>query len=109
VRAGFVALLLIDAGYPRPRTRIRVSDGINQAFLDMGYDEIKVGLDYEGEHHSEDRTQYVHDIGRSALVDGQGWIDIKVVNEHSRAFILHRVASAFEQRGWQRPSGASRR
>ena len=104
----WLRLVLIDAGCPRPRTQIRVSDGINEAFLDMGYKEIKVGLDYEGEHHSEDRKQYVHDIGRSALVDGQGWLDIKVVKEHSRAFILHRVASAFEQRGWQRPPGASR-
>ncbi|MCP9271925.1 hypothetical protein [Mycolicibacterium arenosum] len=99
-------LLLIDAGYPRPRSQIRVTDGATSVFLDMGYDEIKVGLDYEGEHHSEDRDQYVHDIGRSQLVAGQGWLDIKVVKEHSRAYILHRVDSAFQQRGW-RPRFAS--
>lgn len=101
-RETWLRLLLIDAGYPPPRTQIRVTDGVQEAFLDMGYDEVRVGLDYEGEHHSEDRDQYVHDIGRSQLVDGQGWLDIKVVKEHSRAYILHRVNSAFEQRG--RPS-----
>jgi hypothetical protein len=103
----WLRLLLVDAGYPRPRTQIRVTDGDNTAFLDMGYDEIKVGLDYEGSHHSEQRKQYVHDIGRSALVDGQGWLDIKVVAEHGRAYIFHRLNSAFEQRGWRRPPAIS--
>lgn len=44
----WLRLLLIDAGLPKPRTQIRVSDGFNEALIDMGYDEPKVGLDYEG-------------------------------------------------------------
>lgn len=99
-RETWLRLLLIDAGLPRPRTQIRVSDGYREAFIDMGYDEPKVGLDYEGAHHSTDRGQYVHDIGRAELIDGEGWIDIKVVKEHSRRFILHRVREAFARRGW---------
>lgn len=93
-------LTLIDAGLPRPRTQVRVSDGHREAFIDLGYDEPKVGLDYEGAHHSTDRGQYVHDIGRAELIDGEGWIDIKVVKEHSRRFVLHRVREAFARRGW---------
>ena len=41
-------LLLIDAGLPRPRTQIVVSDGVRDAFIDMGWDEPKVGFDYDG-------------------------------------------------------------
>ena len=93
-------LLLIDERLPAPRTQIRVSDGFSEAFIDMGYDEPKVGLDYEGSHHSEDRGQYVHDIGRAELIDREGWLDIRVVKEHSRRFILHRVREAFALRGW---------
>lgn len=93
-------LTLIDGGLPRPRTQIRVSGGYLQAFIDMGYDEPKVGLDYEGTHHSTDRGRYVYDIGRAELIDSEGWIDIKVVKEHSRPFILHRVREAFMRRGW---------
>ena len=100
-RETWLRLLLIDAGLPPPRTQIRVTDGANTAFIDMGYDEPKVGLDYEGAQHADDRDQYVHDIGRSELVDGRGWIDIKVVAEHGRAFILHRVDEAFTRRGWR--------
>ena len=37
-------------------------------------------------------------IGRAELIDRQGWIDIHVVAEHSRRFILHRVYEAFARR-----------
>jgi hypothetical protein len=96
-------LWLIDDGLPAPRTQIRVSDGVQEAFLDMGYDEPMVGLDYDGEHHATNRGQYVHDIGRAELVDSQGWIDLHVVNEHTRGFVLHRVREAFRRRGWDPP------
>ncbi|MGW4100913.1 hypothetical protein [Mycobacterium sp. NPDC004974] len=98
-RETWLRLLLIDAGYRRPRTQIRVTDGFNEAFLDMGYDDVKVGLDYEGKHHATDRSRVVHDIGRNELIEREGWIDIRVVVEHSRAFILHRVREAFARRG----------
>ncbi|WP_369815900.1 hypothetical protein [Mycobacterium sp. 852013-51886_SCH5428379] len=94
-------LTLIDGGLPRPRTQIRVTDGYSEAFIDMGYDEPKVGLDYEGAHHATNRGQYVHDIGRAELLDREGWIDLRVVAEHSKLFILHRVRQAFAERGWK--------
>lgn len=99
-------LMLIDDGLPAPRTQVRISDGITEAFLDMGYDEPMVGLDYEGSHHSAQRRQYVYDIGRAEFIDRQGWIDIKVVAEHSRAFILQRLREAFARRGWTPPRSA---
>lgn len=98
-----VRLILIDDGLPAPRTQIRVSDGAREAFLDMGYDEPMVGFDYDGEQHQANRNRYIHDIGRAELVDGQGWIDIKVVAEHSKRFILHRAHEAFARRGWKPP------
>lgn len=98
-----IRLILIDDGLPAPRTQIMVTDGTNRAVIDMGYDEPRVGFDYEGAHHSEVRDQYVHDIGRAELIDGQGWIDIRVVAEHSKRFILHRAYKAFERRGWTPP------
>ena len=79
------------------------SDGTNRAFIDMGYDDPKVGFDYEGSHHSEVRGQYVHDIGRAELIAGQGWIDIRVVAEHSTRFILYRAHAAFARRGCTPP------
>src|SRR5262245_5249646 len=94
----WLRLVLIDGGLPAPRTQIRVTDGSSEAFIDMGYDEPMVGFDYEGAHHSVNRGQYVYDIGRAELVERQGWIDIRVVAEHRRAFILHRAREAFARR-----------
>jgi hypothetical protein len=48
-----VRLILVLAGLPRPETQIPVYDEYGQliAVLDMGWREIMVGVDYEGEHH----------------------------------------------------------
>jgi hypothetical protein len=97
-RETWLRLVLIDDGLPAPRTQIMVSDGDKVAYLDMGYDEPKVGLDYDGRQHMTDRDRYVHDIGRGELIDQQGWIGLHVVAEHSRRFILHRVYEAFTRR-----------
>src|SRR6476659_3790644 len=102
----WLRLVLIDGGLPRPRTQIRVSDGVDEAFIDMGYDEPMVGLDCDGAHHSKDRGQYVHDIGSSEFVERQGWVDIRVVAEHGRRFIMHRAREAFARRGWVPPKSA---
>ncbi|BBY51782.1 hypothetical protein MARA_52500 [Mycolicibacterium arabiense] len=96
----WLRLLAVDAGYPRPRTQIRVHDGNSEAFLDMGWDEPMIGLDYDGEQHQTDRQRFVHDIGRNAVVERQGWLDIHVVKEHSRGFILQRIREAAERRRW---------
>lgn len=96
----WLRLVVIDAGFPRPRTQIMVSDGFNTAFLDMGWDEPEVGMDYDGEQHRSDRKRYVHDIGRNELVRNEGWDDIHVVAEHSKRFIVRRAADAFTRRGY---------
>ena len=94
----WLRLLVIDEGFPRPRTQIHVTDGRNNAFLDMGWHEPMIGLDYDGEVHQTDRPRFVHDIGRNELVRSQGWLDLHVVAEHRRAFIVHRLKEAFAQR-----------
>lgn len=95
----WLRLLFIDAGFPRPRTQIAVSDGVTRAVLDMGWDDILVAADYDGYQHLTDRQRYIHDIGRNEMVARQGWFDIHVVAEHSRAYILRRTADAFTRRG----------
>lgn len=92
-------LWYIDAGFPRPTTQIHVTDGFANAFLDMGWEEPMVGADYDGEEHRSSRPRYVHDIGRNELVRRQGWIDLHVVAEHSRRFVITRTADAFARRG----------
>lgn len=98
----WLRLTVLDAGFPRPTTQIPVTDGFNTAYLDMGWEDPQIGLDYDGDQHRKDRVRYVHDVGRNELVAQTGWMDLHVLAEHSPAFIIHRLRRAFERRGWAR-------
>ena len=52
-----VRLLLIDKGFPRPETQIPLLDhlGLPFAYLDMGWRDMMIAVEYDGEHH---RTEY---------------------------------------------------
>lgn len=91
----WLRLVVTDAGFPRPRTQIRVSDGFSTAFIDMGWEGPRIGLEYDGDQHRSDRRQFVRDIGRHEMLNSLGWTIIRVVKEHSRAFIIQRVGEAF--------------
>jgi hypothetical protein len=99
-KESWVRMVLLDAALPKPRTQIRISDGTNTAFIDLGWDEPMVGIDYDGDQHLNNRRRYVRDIGRYDMIDRQGWIDLRVVAEHSARFIVHRVREAFARRGY---------
>ncbi|MBX7435273.1 hypothetical protein JDV09_24695 [Mycobacterium sp. Y57] len=100
-RETWLRLILVDEWRDPVRTQIKVDDGSQTSYLDMGYDEPMVGLEYEGAHHSQDRLTYVKDIGRAEFIERQGWHDIRVVSEHSAEFIKYRVGQAFERRGFR--------
>jgi hypothetical protein len=53
----WLRLLLIKAGFPRPQTQIAVRNewGWAEAYLDMGWEDIKVGVEYEGGQHQTSR------------------------------------------------------
>ena len=95
-RESYLRLLLIDAGLPRPQTQIPVSgaDGLPAAYLDMGWAEHMVAVEYDGDQHLCDRGQYVKDIRRIELLERMGWIIVRVVAEHRPADIVRRVREA---------------
>lgn len=98
-RESWLRLLVIDAGLPRPTTQIPVYDGFLTAFIDLGWEDLKIGMEYDGGQHATDRRQFVKDIGRHDLFAGKEWLMVRVVKEHSRAFILRRAYDAFARRG----------
>ena len=95
-RESYLRLLLIDAGFPRPQTQVPVLgvDGIPVAYLDFGWEDWMVGVEYDGDQHRTDRHQYVKDIRRLEMLEKMGWIVVRVVAEHSPAHILRRVEEA---------------
>jgi hypothetical protein len=99
-RETWLRLLLIRAGFPRPQTQIPVYNeyGVLIAVLDMGWEDIKVAADYEGDHRRMSRRQLTNDIRRAEGVTEQGWIDVRVTAEDCEPDIIRRVAAAWARR-----------
>ena len=99
-RETWLRLLLMDAGYPRPQTQIPVHDGYGAliAVLDMGWESIKVAVEYEGDHHRTDRRQFNRDIARFDALTELGWIIVRVTVEDVPGGILRRVTAAWARR-----------
>src|SRR6185312_13567677 len=56
-KESWLRVVLIEAGLPRPQTQIPVVDefGGPIAYLDMGWQDLKVAVEYDGEQHRSDR------------------------------------------------------
>ncbi|OBF07533.1 hypothetical protein A5730_11845 [Mycobacterium sp. ACS4054] len=96
----WLRLALIRAGLPRPQTQIPVSDEFGDLtyYLDMGWEELKVAAEYDGEQHRRDRWQYTWDIRRLETLERLGWIVIRVVVGDRPGDIVSRVRAALARR-----------
>lgn len=92
----WLRLLLIRAGFPRPTTQIPVvgPDSGKTYYLDMGWEDVMVAAEYDGEQHRLDRWQYKNDILRQEELEKLGWIDIRVLAGDRATQIIPRVRDA---------------
>jgi very-short-patch-repair endonuclease len=97
-------LLLVQAGFPRPKTQIPVLDeyGLVFAIIDMGWEEWRVGVDFEGAQHWTDPKRRNWDVERYTVLPELGWIDVRLtsgmLHNNPRRF-LDRVGAALIGRG----------
>ena len=91
-----VRLLLMDNGFPRPATQIPVPgrNGRTRYYLDMGWEDIMVAVEYDGEHHRKDTASYRKDIIRLEYIQSLGWIVVRVVAGNRPADVVERVHRA---------------
>jgi very-short-patch-repair endonuclease len=96
----WLRLVLTQAGLPRPQTQIPVSDEFGDAiaYLDMGWEDLKVAVEYDGDHHRSDRAQYRWDLRRMEMLQRLGWIIVRVVVGDRPAEIIARVRAALARR-----------
>ncbi|OBG63824.1 endonuclease domain-containing protein [Mycobacterium sp. E3339] len=73
-------LVIIGAGLPRPQTQIEVLNewGAVIARIDMGWEEFKVGVEFDGAQHWTDPAQRTRDIDRLAELEARGWTIVRV-------------------------------
>ena len=99
-KESWLRVVLIQAGLPRPQTQIPVLNefGSAIAYLDMGWEDVKVAVEYDGEQHRSDRRQYTWDVRRLEMLERLGWIVIRVLAGDRPAEFVGRVRAALARR-----------
>ena len=97
-------LALIDAGLRRPQTQIRVRDATSYlvARIDMGYEEFKVGIEYDGVWHWTDPKRRSADVERRVALAELGWTVIHVTSDlldNRRWLLVQRTVDALRNAG----------
>lgn len=94
-RETWLRLLAIGAGFPRPTTQIPVRGRSGRRYyLDMGWPESKIALEYDGDHHRTDKAQFARDITRLEELAELGWIVIRVAAGTPRGEVIRRLQAA---------------
>jgi len=99
-KESWLRLLLTRSGFPPLQTQIPLLDrhGHRFAYLDMGWPERRIAVEYDGDHHRTDRAQYAWDVQRLRLVTQLGWMHVRVIAEDRPYDIVDRVRRAWAHR-----------
>lgn len=73
-------------------------DGWSKYYLDMGWEDMKLAVEYDGDHHRTDPIRYAYDIKRAEELADLGWKVLRVVKSDRTADILRRVGAARSSR-----------
>lgn len=99
---------LVKSPLPDPQPQVPVRDrwGRVVAHGDLGYEEWRVLLEYEGRHHAESE-QFGRDVDRYSLMAADGWLTLRFASRHVNgpATVVDRTRRALMSRGW-RPDGS---
>ncbi|TDD15823.1 hypothetical protein E1287_41915 [Actinomadura sp. KC06] len=96
---------VIESGLPRPKTQVPVRGENGQwLYVDLGYPELRVGVEYDGERHHSGRKARAHDARRRAwLTKEMGWEILPVTKDflYRPTAYLEALLTVLIQRGWQ--------
>jgi hypothetical protein len=71
-----VRLIVVAAGLPEPLVNEPARDGYGGwlARVDLIYPQVKVGIEFQGDHHRTDRQQWRDDMVRMRMLQDDGWL-----------------------------------
>ncbi|GAA1826447.1 hypothetical protein [Actinomadura chokoriensis] len=100
----WIRVAVIDTGFPRPRTQVPVKGPRGQPlYIDLGYPEFRIGLEYDGERHHTGRRARTHDTTRRRwLAKEMRWEIIPVTKDFlpRPTPYLEALLTALLHRGW---------
>lgn len=98
--------LIVCGGLPAPEPQLAILDQCGRvvAHADLGYEQWKILIEYEGRQHSE-TDQFGRDIERYSRMAADGWLVLRFSAAHLGRphVILERVRQALLSRGWTPP------
>ncbi|NRQ40805.1 hypothetical protein HII36_54725 [Nonomuraea sp. NN258] len=103
-RESWLRVILVDGGLPRPTTQIRVPLSDRVAYLDLGWEEFRLAVEYDGQEFHTSPLHQQHDADRRDELRRRGWRVIAVrrdVIPGKAADLLEHVANALIERGWR--------
>lgn len=96
-------LLLIVRGFPEPALNVQVDeDATGIAFyIDLAYPEERVAIEYDSEHHRNDRAAWQHDLNKNEVLHDAGWAVVRAsaADYRSPRQFLARVETALAKAG----------
>jgi very-short-patch-repair endonuclease len=98
-RESWLRVALIRHDFPRPRTQIPVPapDGYTTYYLDMGWEDRMLGVEYDGDHHRTTKERFAYEIKRAEDIAAVGWRIVRVAARHTEAETMRRVERAWRQ------------
>lgn len=75
-------MLIVLAGLPEPKVdrRFYTDDGELLRRMDMAYEDIKFGVEYDGRQHIDRKAHWAADIGRREYFEDLGWRSITLIS-----------------------------
>ena len=92
-------LLMIDSGLPEPLVNVPALNDEGQflALPDLSYPQLKIAIEYDGDHHRTDPATWRRDVERRQRLEDAGWLIITataddVIRHPERVVIRIRAA-----------------
>ena len=94
-------LVTSDLPDPVPQLAVRDRRGRVVAHGDLGYDDWRIVLEYEGRQHAE-IEQFGRDVDRYSLMAADGWLTLRFATRHLNQWtVVERTRAALLSRGWR--------
>jgi hypothetical protein len=102
VRVALSASRLPD---PIPNFGVHLAESRRDLEIDLAYPEYMVGLEYQGDHHREDRGQWRRDVRRGNDAVDAGWSMLYFTGDDIADMpgVVARVERRLRSRGWVGP------
>lgn len=80
----WVRLILVDAGLPEPVLNFDACDAAGRFLgcIDLAYPDLKIAIEYEGDHHWMTAKQFQRDMDRLNRLVEAGWRIVRITKGH---------------------------